>query len=350
MSKLPQAVPCPDKPPLHLRGGYLCVASPLDITEACFSVPAVRALRHFRPHATIAILCPKSQEPVWRSVSQLNHVLVYEDGASVGDIAALLKGFEITFESVVLWEAGNAAKAFARLKTMQRLGYPAPSLKACLTDEVGAPDSPGPVEHRVRYYLNFVRMLGGDAFVTASFERPPLPPPPSRPRIVIVPSSEYGDSYQWPLERFVEVVQLMNDCYADIEWIIHGLKNSEKRQDLHAELAGMLDDGVQNLAGKLNLEKTLNLLASSSAVLACDGALAHLAAHLGVPAAVIFGPNEPEWKRPLGKQSLVVREHVACSPCYQAQCPLDMRCLLKLSADAVFEQLHRALRSRHEGD
>ena len=45
MSKLPEAAPIPDKPPIHIKGGNLVVASPTSITEACFSVPAVRASR-----------------------------------------------------------------------------------------------------------------------------------------------------------------------------------------------------------------------------------------------------------------------------------------------------------------
>ena len=73
-----------------------------------------------------------------------------------------------------------------------------------------------------------------------------------------------------------------------------------------------------------------------------------MAAHIGLPAAVIFGPNAPEWKRPLGKQSIVVRDHVACSPCFLDKCPLDSRCQTQVTVDMVVDALEQALRLRQE--
>jgi len=157
MSKLPDAVPCPDKPPLCLRGGYLCVAAPLEFREACFSVPALRALRRMRPQATLAVLCPESQQPLWKSVTELDGVIVYPDKASSRKIARILDDEDTRFESAIAWEAGEAAKAFARVEVLQRLGYPAAKLEKYLTDTVEVVLEPGPIQHRVRHYLNLVK-------------------------------------------------------------------------------------------------------------------------------------------------------------------------------------------------
>ncbi len=72
-----------------------------------------------------------------------------------------------------------------------------------------------------------------------------------------------------------------------------------------------------------------------------------MAAHVGLPAAVVFGPNEPEWKRPLGKQSRVIREHVACSPCYLPKCPMDLRCQDEVTPEMVAVALEEALVVRY---
>lgn len=320
MSKLPDAVPCPDKPPLHLRGGYLCVAAPHDLTEACFSVPAVRALRHFRPQSTLVILCPESQAPVWKMMNELNEVITYPDNASARQIGKLLAGNDTRFESAISWEAGEAAKAFARAEILQRLGYPAPGLARFLTDTVEVVLPPSPIEHRVRHYLNFVKKLGGDAFVKINFQTHPLGAAPQPFRIALAQGSQYGESYQWPQEKFKEVVAEIERRYPDTVWV--------------------------NIVSKSDVGENLSELCECSALLACDSEIAHLAAHVGLPSAVIFGPNEPEWKRPLGKQSHVVREHVACSPCYLAKCPLDHRCQNDVTVEMVVDALVLALSSR----
>ena len=348
MSKLPEAVPCPDKPPLHLKGGYLCVAAPVDLTEACFSVPAVRALRRFRPLSTMAVLCPESQQGLWASMPEVNHVIVYQDEASARQIARILTDFEITFESAVVWEAGKPAKALARVGVLQRLGYPASGLEKLLTDVVTVARVPGPIEHRVRYYLNFVDQLGGDVFVRGNFEYAALPIPPEKPRIVIAPLSEYGSAYQWPVERFIDVIDAMDASHPGINWEILGTDAGHDKTDARMTLEALAAGKARNLPGKLNLVKVIEALSKSSAMLACDGEIAHIAAHIGLPAAVIFGPNEPEWKRPLGKQSLVIREHVACSPCYLAECPLDHRCQHEVSVEQVVNSLQEALKLRLE--
>jgi ADP-heptose:LPS heptosyltransferase len=71
-------------------------------------------------------------------------------------------------------------------------------------------------------------------------------------------------------------------------------------------------------------------------VIAADGSLPHLAAHAGATCVTLFGPNDPVWKRPLGKRHAVVRRHVECAPCLLGKCPLDGRCQRELEADRVW--------------
>jgi len=358
MSKLPDAAqlpaaplhvsPCPEGTSLHLEGQSLCVASPVDFTEACFCVPALRALMHFKPQSTIAILCPESQQALWQVMPELNHVISYRDDASARQIQGLLADFEPKFESAVIWEAGKAARALAHAGVTQRLGYPASGLEKLLTDVVSVANAPGPIEHRVRHYLNFVEKLGADGFVKANFLKPPMSAAPEKLRIVIAPLSEYGSAYQWPVERFKEVMDVMDSRYSGIEWIILGGGSVEQKSDARVELEAMSPGRVKNDAKDLDQARVLETLKKSTALLACDGELAHVAAHVGLPAAVVFGPNEPEWRRPLGAQSLVIREHVACSPCYLAKCPLDHRCQLQVSVEMVVASLEDAIKLRQE--
>ncbi|NNJ87469.1 MAG: glycosyltransferase family 9 protein [Akkermansiaceae bacterium] len=180
-----------------------------------------------------------------------------------------------------------------------------------------------------------------------NFETPALRPPPEQLQIAIAPASGYGPTYQWPLERFKEVVDMMDQRYADIEWVILGQVPEKSKDDRCAELDALLEGRARNFSGIWDLDKILHALPYCTALLSCDSEMAHMAAHVGLPTAVIFGPNEPEWKRPLGRQNRVVREHVACSPCYLTKCPLDMRCQKEVTADMVVAELETAMAVRH---
>ncbi len=303
-----------------LSEGVLCVVSPLDFAEACFSVPAIRALKRLRPSEDLKVLCPESLMVFWETVSELDDVVAYPDKMPARKMARWFMDQMLECSSVILWEAGDAAKAMAKAKVPQRIGYPATGLEKFLTEPVSLVSQSGPIEHRVRYYLNLVQELGADAFVPENFKTVPLHlegvEKSDRCKIAWTLESEYGEAYQWGVEMFEEVKsQVEKKVQTEVEWVECGKRTGEGDADL------------------------IKLLSECSVLLACDGEVAHLAAHFGLPAVVLFGPGEPRWKRPLGKQNRVIREHVACSPCYLSKCPLDGRCQSEIKAETVSECL-----------
>ena len=331
-----------------MKGRRVCVAAPHDFTEACFSVPAVRALRDFSPEANIAVLCPSSQLTMWqRALPELDHVLDYKERASVGSIASKLKVGEVDFDAAIVWEAGKAAKALSKAGVAQRVGYASGDLEKWLTETVSPVRRAGPIEHRVRHYLGLMKQLGANAFVKASFATPSLPPPPGKISIALAPLSEYGASHQWPLDRFLQVIDMVNERYAGVSWTIFDRQDGKGGGDGLDVFEGLLGEEDVDASENWESEGFFDQLAACSVLLACDGELAHMAALIGLPATVIFGPNSPEWKRPVSKQSIVVREHVACSPCYLKRCPLDHRCQNDVTVEMVVEGLERAIRMRH---
>lgn len=299
---------------LSAEWGDCLVAAPEALEEACFSVPAVRALIGLS--SALSVLCPESQQELWESVLGEDAVYVYPDGARARQLRSLLDGHG--FGCAILWEAGEAARAIAKVGVKRRVGYPAKGLEKHLSQKVERVVDPGPIEHRVRFYLGLAEALGAEAMVRANFEKAPLAEPPGSLRIALARRSGWGESYDWGDERFSQVQAEMEVKHGPINWL-----------ELEASDRGLLSS-----------------LAGCHALLASDGEVAHWAAHLGLPAVVVFGPGEPAWKRPLGKQSRVVRQHVACSPCFLSQCPLDLRCQKAVTVERVVEQLDAALAER----
>ena len=59
---------------------------------------------------------------------------------------------------------------------------------------------------------------------------------------------------------------------------------------------------------------------------------------LGVPTVAIFGATDDIATGPTGPRARVVREQVECSPCLLRECPIDHRCMTRVSAGRVVEE------------
>ena len=74
-------------------------------------------------------------------------------------------------------------------------------------------------------------------------------------------------------------------------------------------------DWILNRVGELSLEQTAVACRKASVLVGPDSGVAHLAAAVGTPAVVLFGPSDPDkWGPPAGRGA-VVRVSVPCAPC-----------------------------------
>jgi len=340
MSNSPEADPIPDESPAHLRGDKVVVTSPLSIIEACFCIPAVRALRNARPDATIAVLTPDSIAPLWQTVGGLNEIIEYPEEASAKAIFQILKAGTFEAESSLAWEDSNAAAALAKADVSQRLGYEIKSLSKRLTDQLPIDELLGPVEHRVRYYMGLIEKLGIEAYLTKSFETPSLPPRPNPIRIGLVPGSVLGPSYRWGVDRFRELGTTLLANH-QVELIIVAYPGrAQEGNDLDHLFRGK----VKNYANQFDLDGLLTTLPHCTFLISNDGAVTHLAAHLGIPTVALFGPGDPVTTRPLGRHHLVLSQHLDCSPCNQQHCPLNHhRCMEELTVARVYQAARKFL-------
>ena len=325
---------------IALEGDSVVVVSPVHVTEACFLVPAVRALGNARPDLQLVILSPESFASLWDSLPGVRTVVTYPDAASSRQIAKIVQDSECYPDSALLWEHSEAAVALAKVKVNQRIGYDLKPLTKRLTATVELEQSPGPIEHRVRYYVNLVERLGIEGYVASSFATPPLPPRPSLVRIGLVPGSIHGPSYQWGVDRFFELGKTLLARH-QVELVTLAYPGQAREAN---ELDRLFEGTVKNFANEFDLGGLLGALPHCSFLVANDGAVMHLAAHVGLPTVALFGAGDPVAARPLGRQHTVLSEYAACSPCHQEQCPLDHhRCMGDLSVARVYEAVRRLL-------
>jgi ADP-heptose:LPS heptosyltransferase len=186
------------------------------------------------------------------------------------------------------------------------------------------------------FYLSFARTLGWDE------GSPPvtLPitstgwPDIGRRTLVLAPGCKTGEmaKKRWPhfpklAEKFrdVVVVGTMDDL-----WDGQGLR-------LH------LPAHVRNLAGCLSLRETAELIATGGAFVGNDSGLSHIAAAVGTPTVMIFGPTSDLVLGALASNVRVVRSGLRCEPCWSngrfRACSGRIDCLTQVAVETVVRSL-----------
>lgn len=107
-----------------------------------------------------------------------------------------------------------------------------------------------------------------------------------------------------------------------------------------AELLRSLPE-LPSLVGRAPLSVAAAVLRRARAVLANDSALAHLAAAVGTPVAVAYGPTDPAVTRPWTPRAAVVRrEDLPCIACMAHGCAVEGRpCLEALDGSRLVAAL-----------
>ena len=92
-----------------------------------------------------------------------------------------------------------------------------------------------------------------------------------------------------------------------------------------------------------DLPVLLDLLISAAGYIGNDSGASHLAAYLGLPSVVIFGPADPERWKPVGRSVEIVRPALQCRPCFEineTDCD-DQRCLEGITPQKVTEAFYK---------
>lgn len=303
--------------------GDMLVAAPERWDEACFTVPAVRAV--IASGLKTGILCSETQREFWETINGLM-VVSFPLRTKSKLVATQIKD---QWKASLAWEISPAAEAFKIANLPRRLGPQERRLDKLLTHPLSY--SENPLEHRVRHYLAAVEELSIDTKRSEFFASVDLGIEFEKNAVMLCPSSDLGISYEWAIDRWVEIADRLLENGKHVTVV-----SLDGNRDLGRNLANLLGDKVTYFHA-FPLASTLPILAIHGLVVAADGSLPHLAAHAGTTCVTLFGPNDSAWKRPLGRRHSVVKMHVECAPCLLAKCQFDSRCQRELTVDRVWK-------------
>lgn len=301
----------------------MLVAAPERWDEACFLVPALRAMG--ASGLDVGVVCGEHQREFWETLPGIQ-VLSFPLRAKPKVMAA---GLGAAWKAGMVWESGPVVEAMVIAGIPRRLGPQEKRLSKRLTHPLALAEKP--LEHRVRFYLSAVELMGVETRNPEFFAPVDIGVPPVDGAVLLSPDSDYGPSHEWPLDHWKEVAGTLRVQGRRIT--VAGIEGC---RGLGKALAGRLGEGVEFFQAS-PLAGAMPLLAVHGLVIAADGSLPHLAGHVGATCLVLFGPNDPAWRRPLGRRHTVVRQPVECAPCLAAKCTLDLRCQKELEVDRVME-------------
>jgi heptosyltransferase-2 len=318
--------------------------------DAVMSLPAIRAMRTIFPHAHIAVLARPWVADLYAREKAIDRVIPYPVMKGLRarrEFAARFRADRFD-AAILLQNAFDAALIVWLAGIPQRIGYARDGRSLLLTQAIPLPE-PGEIPRHERfYYLELlrragmmehfpdcgaIRLDGIDASrATGAAHLGSLGI--DAPVTGISPGAAYGNAKRWLPERFAESAVLLNEAIRST-FLVFG---SASERPLCEEVAGRLRRAgaeVRNLAGETSLREFIDLAAACRLFLTNDSGAMHVASALAVPTVTIFGATDDTTTGPTGPLSRVVREHAECSPCLLRECPIDHRCMTRVSSRQV---------------
>lgn len=335
--------------------------------DAVMTLPALRRLRRSFPAAHVTLLATPRTTGLFSDAALVDEVLPYrrrEEGvraflqtakllrAQPFDLALL---FQNAFEAALLSWLGGIP---------QRLGYAAQGRSPLLTARLE--HSPAHRNrHQIHDYLDLV-LLAERLYLA----EPPAPPTAAellpqlhasvaetqaaaqllrqhsldatpRPLVVLNAGATNSRAKCWPASYFAALAdRLVASHRAQI--VLIGA--ASERANAAQVIEQMQTPAALNLAGATSLAELTGLLACCALLVSNDTGPAHIGAALGRPTLTLFGPTNEFETAPTGSRAELLRvDDIECARCMHRVCPIDHRCMTRLTVEMVFARASRLL-------
>ena len=158
-------------------------------------------------------------------------------------------------------------------------------------------------------------------------------------KVIILHPGSGSKKKVWPLEHFVSLSKILQDCFGSKILIIFGPAEGAEVEKI---FEGMDSRTFIQVKG-LSLLQLASVIEGCNLFIGNDSGISHLASALGMPTIALFGPTDPRVWSPRGEKVQVVRTEIPCSPCNRerlSQC-IDAECLKGIKIEDVLEGSER---------
>jgi heptosyltransferase-2/heptosyltransferase-3 len=333
-----------------------------NLGDLLLATPAIRALRHRFPSATLDALVTAYAAPALLGNPHVDEILTCDKGVAAGPLwprARLAWRLRRRrYDLGIILEAHWGYAGFAELLLTaagipRRLGRDLGKYRDLLTDAV-----PVQQQHWIDAYLDVVSLAGAssdgkgmeahirpeDAEAAAAWAQ--AHGADRSPPLVLFPGgNQHLISRRWGAPGFATVGDALARRLGAPVIVIGGPQDAA----LADEVLRLMTVPAASAAGALSWGATGALLRTCRLFVTNDSGPLHLAAAVGAPTVAIFGPTDPAVFGPHDTPHALVRAALPCSPCIRVgdfpACPIQPRerCLLSVTPDMVLAAAERLL-------
>ena len=331
----------------------LVVRLPNWLGDAVMAVPALVAVRGALPQTHLALAGDSSVLPVFEEESAVRPEQLVAISKSTAQ-SVLREG---RFDTILLLTNSFRTAWVARQSGIPaRWGYAAGARGPLLTKAVRRSREG---VHQSEYYLRLVHGLGlygtpeGLQYTEGIAASPPLPQlgvtestrtratwlleqhglPPGTVTVGFAPGAAYGHAKRWPPDRVARVIERLFRERGIRAVLVGAAGDREAGRAIESTLPA--DIGVVNLIGRTDLRLLMGVIRACRAFVSNDSGAMHLAAALGIPVTAIFGPTNERATAPAGDHDVILKQ-VFCRPCMLRECPIDHRCMKRITEEDVY--------------
>lgn len=327
----------------------LLIRAPNWLGDAVLALPAMAALGRQFPRADLIVAAPASMAALFRETTNVRSAQVLELPANRRsarrEVAAAKPDAAVLFPN-----SFRSAWELRRSGVRERWGFASAGRSLLLTRRARVPNGR---LHQSDYYRELVRGLG---FECSADELPSITPsaasrsraeallekqgfPEGARMVALMPGAAYGQAKQWLPQRMAEVaVRLINERNAACV-LLGAAHDRDAARAIESDVrtrARFALPRVIDLVGRTDLGTLTGVLAQAAVCVSNDSGGMHVASALGRPVVAIFGPTQEWATRPAGDHDLLLEE-VFCRPCMLRDCPIDHRCMKRITVDRVFD-------------
>jgi lipopolysaccharide heptosyltransferase II len=159
--------------------------------------------------------------------------------------------------------------------------------------------------------------------------------------VALNPSARWPTK-RWPAESFAAVGDRLQQQVGVRVVVVGG---AEDRPVVEAMMRAMRTAPI-DLAGKTTMKELIALLRRLQLFITNDSGPMHLAAAVGTPVIVLFGPTDPARTGPYGDGHTILRSGIPCSPCFSRRCmnAVTMECMTAIHPQQVIESATKLLK------
>jgi heptosyltransferase-2 len=329
------------------------------VGDAVMATPALRALRtHFRGAHLVGVAKPYVAE-VYAGGDWLDELLscapTWGQGLAATAWRLRRRGIDL---AVLLANSFRVALIAWLGGCRQRVGYARYGRSPLLTETLaplrddGGRLKPSPVldaynrlaEHvgcsRPTRFLELFTTPADEAAASSIWERGRLDAYPEV--ICLNPGAAFGAAKHWPSEYFARLGRSLAGQRQSGVLVLCGPSEQSLARDIAAQAAHPAVQALAELADRdtggpgLSIGLTKALVRRTDLLVTTDSGPRHFAAAFDRPVITLFGPTHIAWTETYHPRAVHLQKPVECGPCQLRVCPLDHRCMTRLTPDEVY--------------